>query len=296
MNDFLQRHIALADDAHDRFVWFALWWIYTHGVPIVFTLLGIWIGLRVVRVVERQLVARASHNPDGERRAKTLAQILDYSAKVGFAIAFGMVLLREIGTDITPFLTGAGIVGVVVGFGAQSMVKDFLAGVFILTEDQYRVGDSVEIGRKSGIVEEINLRTTVLRGADGVAHFVPNGSITVASNQSYRWSRAMLDLKIDADEDYEKVERALVAAAKGLKDDPQWSSLLLEDPVVTGPESLEGGTITVRVQVKTLPLKQWEVSRQLRRRLLRALASAGVATPLPKSIVHYKEAPPPRAS
>src|SRR6478736_6648490 len=101
MNELLQRHITLADDAYDRVFWFTLWWLYAHGLPILFTLLAIWVGIRVVRLFERQVVLRSAHNPDGQRRAKTLAQMLDYIAKVGFAVAFGMVLLREIGTDIT---------------------------------------------------------------------------------------------------------------------------------------------------------------------------------------------------
>jgi moderate conductance mechanosensitive channel len=274
-------------------------WLGTSGLRIVLTLLLSWLVLRMVRAVGARLVRRADDQDpkrvsEEERRAQTLAAILHYATRIVVFAIIGLVVLREVGTDITPFLTGAGILGVALGFGAQSLVKDVLAGVFILTEEHFRVGDVVELAGKSGVVERVNLRTTLVRSMDGAVHIVPNGQITVATNMSFRWSRAVLDLQLGYDTDLEKVEEILRKIGADMKADPQWSKDLLEEPEITGVESFNESSINIRVMVKTLPLRQWDVARQLRRRVKREFDKAGVQMPFPQRVIHYKAtgAPP----
>jgi small-conductance mechanosensitive channel len=296
MDEIFRQHLDASQSNASRVFWLGADAAWVHGVPILVAVLAVWLILRVTRLVGDRLVSHARHahgdTGEGERRARTIAQILDYLAKVFVAVALGMVLLKESGTDITPFLTGAGILGVVIGLGAQSLLKDVLAGAFILVENQFRVGDVVELAGKSGVVEQVNLRTTVLRAADGALHFVPNGQITVASNLSYRWSRAVVDFPVSMDDDLDALLAALRAAATAMKSDPKWSPDLLEEPQITGPEAIGEGTVTVHVQVKTPPLRQWDVARELRRRLLGAMRSAGVKAPLPQRILHHRNPPP----
>ncbi len=273
-------------------------WLLLHGLKIVLVLLVAWLAVRMVGVLARRILARAGDGHAGvvtesEKRAKTLAQVLTYVTKIFVWASVTLMILRETGLDVAPFLAGAGIAGIALGFGAQSLVKDVLAGVFILTESQFRVGDVVELVGKSGVVEEINLRTTLLRSLDGTVHIVPNGQIAVASNMTHRWSRAVLDVQVGYDADLDLVEGLLVKVGAELKSDPKWSGDLLEDPQVMAIESFGDNAVTVRVMVKTQPLRQWDVARQLRRRIKRALDDAKIEIPFPQRVIHYKMPPPP---
>lgn len=277
-------------------------WLSTSGLRILLVILVGWLLVRSARAVGGRLVRRADDGDPNRvsekgRRAQTLASILEYSAKVLVVVVAGLVVLREVGTDITPILTGAGIAGVALGFGAQSLVKDVLAGVFILTEEHFRVGDVVELAGKSGVVEKVNLRTTLLRAIDGSVHIVPHGQIAVATNMTYRWSRAVLDLQLSMDADIDRVEAILRKVGAELKADPTWGRDLLETPEISGVESFADGTLNVRVLAKTQPLRQWDVARQLRRRILRAFHEAKIEMPLPQRVIHYRAMPgaPPNA-
>lgn len=275
---------------------FLFLWLTTSGLRILLTFLVAWLAIRTMHAVGVRIVKRANdkdptHVSEEERRAQTLAAILDYSTRVlVFAVA-GLVFLNEVGTNITPFVTGAGIAGVALGFGAQSLVKDVLAGVFILTEEHFRVGDVVELAGKSGQVERVNLRTTFVRDVDGAMHIVPNGQITVATNRSFRWSRVVLDLQLGYDTDLEMVEAILQKIGSEMKADPVWEKDLLEEPQITGVESFNESSINIRVLVKTLPLRQWDVARHLRRRIKDAFDKAGVRMPFPQRMIHYKAMP-----
>ena len=212
-----------------------------------------------------------------------------YTSKIFVFAIFLLALLREFGTDVTPLLTGAGIVGVVVGLGAQSLVKDILTGIFIFTENQYSIGDVVELGGKTGTVEAINLRTTILRASDGAVHIVPNGTITVATNMSYRWSRAVIDLQIAYDADFDKVIALLKRVAAEAKADAVLSKDLLEEPGVFGPEAFNEHSMKVTMSAKVYPLRQWEVSRALRRRIRVAFDREGILIPVPQRRIEVRE-------
>ena len=277
-------------EAFARWVWRVF---LIHGVPLLIILIVSVVVVRGVTLLGSRIVEHAKKQSGGDadeavRRAQTLSAIFGYTAKIFvFGIAI-LAILREFGTDVTPLLTGAGIMGVVIGLGAQSLVKDILTGVFIFTENQYSIGDVVELGGKTGTVEAINLRTTILRSSDGAVHIIPNGTITVATNMSYRWSRAVIDLQIGYDADFDKVISLLKKVAAEAKADPALSKDLLEEPGVFGPEAFNEHSLKVTMSVKVHPLRQWEVGRALRRRIRTAFDREGILIPVPQRMIQVK--------
>ncbi len=218
----------------------------------------------------------------GERRrqrAETMGSLLKSIATgVVFSIAFVMVL-DVCGLPIAPLLTGAGVAGVALGFGAQTLVKDFLSGIFMILEDQYGVGDSVDLGEASGNVEAVGLRVTRLRDVNGTAWYVRNGEIVRVGNQSQDWSRAVLDVTVSYDSDLELVQRILREEAHTLATDSTLAHVIIEEPEVWGVERFDKDGAVVRTVVKTAPMHQAEVARSLRSRVMRRFDEAGVRIP-----------------
>ncbi len=246
---------------------------------------------RIVSAVVR-IVTRPSHrdgSDDYERRFDTVEQVLRRVTTVVVLLAGTLLILREFGFDVMPLLAGAGIAGIALGLGAQSLVKDFLSGFFILMENQYRVGDVIRIGDRSGQVEQFGLRTTVLRGLDGIVHIIPNGEITSVSNMTHEWSRCVLDIDVAYESDLGKVQATLVDVGRALKTDETFGPLILEEPQVLGVEAFKDSSICVRVLVKTRPMKQWDVAREMRLRIKRAFDHAGIEIPFPQRVVHTRE-------
>jgi small conductance mechanosensitive channel len=182
---------------------------------------------------------------------------------------------------------GASIIGVAVGFGAQSLVKDFLSGMFMIVEDQYGVGDVIDTGVASGTVEGVSLRTTRLRDAEGVVWHIPNGNILRVGNKSQQWARALLDIPVAYDADLVAATDAIRAAADAVAADPAFTHLVIDDPEVLGVEQVTNDQVVIRLGVKTQPLEQWKVARELRARVKAALDAAGIK-PLGDSIVTYR--------
>jgi small conductance mechanosensitive channel len=212
-------------------------------------------------------------------RARTLAQVLrSVATGIIWAIA-AMTVLGELGIDLAPLIASAGIAGVALGFGAQSLVKDFLSGFFMLVEDQYGVGDIVDVGEASGTVEEVSLRVTRLRDVNGTVWHVPNGAITRVGNKSQQWSRALLDVSVVYGTDVDLAERLIKEVADGVWHEPEWSELILEEPEVWGVEQLALDSIHIRLVVKTQPSQQFKVTRELRRRILRAFEANDIDVP-----------------
>jgi len=229
-------------------------------------------------------------------RAETLGHVLQsISAFAVWAIA-GMTILGELGINLGPLVAGAGIAGVALGFGAQSLVKDFLAGMFILVEDQYGVGDIVDVGELSGTpvsgtVEAVSLRATRLRSVNGTVWHVPNGTIMRVGNMSQQWARALLDVSVGYGADIEQVQGIIKRVADGVWQDPAWSGQVLEEPEVWGIEDLGADGVTIRLVVKTQPSEQFSVMRELRARLKHALDDAGVEIPFPQRTVWVRRDP-----
>jgi small conductance mechanosensitive channel len=218
-------------------------------------------------------------------RARTLGTVLRGIATAAvWAIAVTMIL-GEVGINLGPLVAGAGIAGVAFGFGAQSLVKDFLAGIFLLIEDQFGVGDIIDAGPASGTVEAFTLRTTRLRDVEGTVWHIPNGTILRVGNKSQQWSRALLDVEVAQGTDVERVMPVIGEVAAGLWGDRAWRRKLLEAPEVWGVERLEAEAIAIRLVVKTHPGDQFPVMRELRRRLSETFVREGIEIPFPQRSV-----------
>ncbi len=202
------------------------------------------------------------------------------------------MILREAGVDITPVLTGAGVAGVAVGFGAQTLVRDVISGIFLLLEDQLRVGDAAIVNGQGGIVEEINLRTLVLRDVEGAVHIFPNGEVRTLANRSKDFSCYVLDVPVHSDEDADAVIALLQDTAAAMLAEPAYGPLALEPLEVFGVDTFGKGQMTVRVRLKTLPQQQWPLGRELRKRVARALADRGIPLAGDRLDVHVEGLPP----
>ena len=215
------------------------------------------------------------------KRVDTLTAVA-YGAVWILAVLVGlMTTLPEFGINTTALLAGTSLAGLAIGFGAQSLVKDFISGLFVLVENQYAKGDVVNIGGVGGLVEDITLRRTVLRDLDGAIHSVPNGQVTVASNLTRTWSRANMVVTVSYDEDTDHVFGVINRAGEELGRDPDWSGDIIEAPKVIGIESFGDSGVDIRILGVTQPIRQWDVMRELRRRLKLAFDREGIEIPFP---------------
>jgi len=269
-------------------------WLLTHGVKIGLILLGAFIAYRIVKAVvlkfEKKVRTEEAVVPtELEKRAKTLARIVQ-TALIGVisVIAF-MMIIKELGLDIGPIIAGAGILGLAIGFGAQSLVKDVISGFFILMEDQYRVGDVVEVAGIGGLVEHMSLRVTILRDLEGKVHYIPNGSIGTATNMTKEWSRAVLDIGVAYKEDPDAVMNVLREVGNEMEKDPNYSEVILEPLQILGVSDFADSAVVIKVMFKTLPLKQWDVGREFRRRIKKAFDEKGIEIPFPHVTLYMGE-------
>lgn len=224
-------------------------------------------------------------------RAQTLGLVLrSIASAVIWTIAITMVL-GELGVNLGPLIAGAGIAGVALGFGAQSLVKDFLSGIFMLVEDQYGVGDIVDLGEASGTVEAVTLRTTRLRDVNGTVWHIPNGIIQRVGNMSQQWARALLDVDVAYGTDIDEAQAVIKQVADDLWRDPVWRGKVLEEPEVWGIENLGPDAISIRLVVKTSPAAQFPVMRELRRRLADTFTAEGIEIPFPQRSVWVRREP-----
>jgi small-conductance mechanosensitive channel len=260
--------------------------------------LVLWSLLRlVVRRIERSLgQPQPGALTVSEQRTRTLVGLLRSVGRVIIFMIFLFMLMSAVGLDLGPLLAGAGVVGLAISFGAQSLVKDVISGLFILIENQFAVGDVVRIEGVSGAVETMTLRMVALRDVHGVVHIVPNGQITKVSNLTRTWSRVVLDVGVAYKEDIDRVVEVMREVGRELWDDPDWRPLLVEPAEVPGIESFDTSAVTIRMTAKTLPLKQWDVARELRRRLKRRFDQESIEIPFPhQKLVWEGTGPPPQA-
>jgi small conductance mechanosensitive channel len=234
----------------------------------------------VIRRAENEIADGTGPGND-ERRKR--AQTIGATARRFFSIliwtAAGLMALRELDVDITPLLTGAGIIGLAVGFGSQTLVKDIISGLFLIAENQIRIGDVVEINGVGGAVEEINLRTVVLRDSEGTVHTISNGEIRTLANKSKDFSYYVIDLGVGYDDDTDRIVEVVRETARELMQDPVYAASILEPIEVLGVDAFKPSEVTLRFRIKTVPLKQWEVGRELRRRIKKAFDAAGIRLP-----------------
>ena len=255
---------------------------------ITIAALAYWALGAILRRVERSV------EKDGmitlqEQRTKTMVSLMRSVGTVLIAILLLFGILGAVGYDLRPLLAGAGVIGLAVSFGAQSLVKDVISGLFILLENQFGVGDVVRIEGVSGAVERMTLRVVVLRDVQGVVHIVPNGEIKKVSNLTRGWARVVLDVTVAYKEDPDRVMEVMRDEGRKLWEEPQWRPLMLEEAQVPGIESFGEKGITIRMSIKTLPLKQWDVARELRRRLKHRLDAENIEIPSGSQTVYWGE-------
>jgi len=269
--------------------WQAIWdWLLTSGLRIAFIFVVGLIASRWLRVLSarlEKLIAGAAPTEDEAQRARTLTRVSRSTALVTIAITAGLMIMRELGLDIAPLIAGASVIGVAVGLGAQTLIRDIIGGFFILLEDQFAVGDAIQVGNIGGGVEKMTLRATFLRDLEGTLHVVPNGEMRIVSNRTKDWSRAVVDLGVAYEEDIGRVVAALGEIGHDFYQDEEFAPLLLEEPAVTGVEALGDWTVTVRIMAKTKPGKQWDVARELRRRIKETFEQEGIEMPYPRQEV-----------
>lgn len=266
-------------------------WLLGSGLRIALIVLLAYALIRIVATVATRLerdVAREG-GPAALERAKrvhTLGNLVKNAVAVVVSGAALMMALRELNVDIMPLLTGAGILGLAVGFGAQTLVKDVISGFFIIFEDQVRVGDVAVINGQAGAVEEITLRTVVLRDVEGTVHVFPNGGITTLANRSKDFAFFLFDVSVAYREDTDRVAAVLRETADGLRDDPAFGPAILEPLEVMGVEMFGDNAVVIRSRLKTLPHRNWEVGRELRRRTKIAFDREGIEIPFPQRVMH----------
>lgn len=256
-------------------------WFATHGVNSAIILGGATLVVRAARLLIGRLQQRLGYGAserdlEWHRRASTLGGILTRLVTVSVWFVAVLMLLREFSIDVLPLLTGAGIAGLAIGFGAQNLVRDVISGFFLILEDQVRVGDIARINAVAGVIEQVNLRTIVLRDAEGAVSVFPNGTITALANLSKQYANALIDLRVGYGEDFDRLFAALRDVGASMQHDPQWAPLLLGPLEIVGVESIADGAATVRAKFRTQPLNQGSVSNELRRRVLSDFTARGI--------------------
>lgn len=261
------------------------------------------VAIRLLRRLIRRLIARSKERTTGidfgddYRPSTRKGQRLDALGAVGYSvvgvvvwlIALLTILGSTFGINISPLLAGAGILGLAIGFGAQDLVKDMLSGVFMLVEDQYGVGDIVDVGEATGVVEGISLRTTRLRDVTGTLWHVPNGEIRRVGNMSQEWSRALLDIGVAYGSDVDQASQVIKGVADEMYEEDTYRGLFLEAPEIWGVEALSADSIVIRLVIKTKPGEQWAISRELRRRIKLALDEAKIEIPFPQRTIWIRQ-------
>jgi moderate conductance mechanosensitive channel len=273
----------------------ALAWLLTSGLRVLLILGLAWLLFRVLRAGLRRFEAIV-HDDDqvgmeSSKRTRTLINMLNNLVSVAIVAITVLTVLQELGVNIMPILTGAGILGLAVGFGAQTLVKDIISGFFFILENQVRVGDVAQINGTGGLVEAINLRTIVLRDQGGIVHIFPCGSVTTLSNLSKDYSYALLDIGVAYKHDTDDVVAVLQATANEMQATVEFGSLMLEPIEIIGVEAFGDSSVTIRIRMKTLPLKQWTITREYRRRIKKAFDAAGIEIPFPQRDVTVRRLP-----
>lgn len=259
-------------------------WLLTSGLRSFLIFLGtailIWAVRRSLRRLG-QLIAGVGPSPEQIKRAQTLTHVLESVAGVLLGVVGGLLVLSELGLDMKPILTAAGIGGLAIGFGAQSLVKDVITGFFILLENQIRVGDVVKIGATGGLVEAITMRTITLRDLSGSVHVIPHGSVQQVTNMTRDFSCYVFDVGVAYREDVDEVMAVLREVGEGLQADPAFGGDVLKPLEILGVDRFADSAVVIRARITTKPIQQWRVGREMNRRIKKAFDARGIAMPSP---------------
>lgn len=248
----------------------------------------------LLKRLQRSLIQRASEQgemaTEAAKRIETLVRLLRQAVVIIVWVMVGLVILRELGVEIAPILASAGVVGLAVGFGAQNLVRDIISGFFIILENQVRVGDVAVVNGTGGLVERINFRTIVVRDETGTVHVFPNGSITTLANMTQEWSAYVFEIRVAYKEDVDSVVAVMQKVGAELRNDETFGPLMMEDIEIYGVDSFQDSAVAIKGRLRTLPIKQWSVGREYRRRIKLAFDREGIEIPFPHRSIYFGEA------
>jgi moderate conductance mechanosensitive channel len=259
------------------------------SLRIVLIIAMAWVAIVLLQGLVRKIrvrVADGMSDPEGVRRAQTLARVIRYLIALVVSAIAVMLVLGEVGVSLAPILGAAGVVGLAIGFGAQSLVKDYFTGFFILFEDQIRTGDVVKIAGLGGLVEDITLRHVRLRDYDGNVHFIPNNLITTVTNMSRLFAQSVMDIGVAYGENVDDVFAVMRHVGSELRTDPVFGPKILEDLEIAGVERLDDSAVILRCRFKVIALEQWTIRREYLRRLKAAFDAEGIEIPYPHLTVY----------
>lgn len=261
-------------------------------LQVIFIWLFAYLAMRAVDLIARRIEMAVDDGDEStfserEQRGHTISQLLRSVGRVAL-FAFAVLLTLNAFIDIGPLLAGAGILGLAISFGAQSLVKDVISGFFYLVEGQFAMGDVIEVAGRTGVVERMTLRLVVLRDAHGTVHMVPNGQITTVSNMTRKWSRAVVDVGIGYGTAVDRALAVFSDEATRFAQDPDWHSKFDGDPEVVGVSGFGESALTIRTLLRTQPGQQWAVGREFRRRIKNRLDEEGIELPFPQRTVHVR--------
>jgi moderate conductance mechanosensitive channel len=269
-------------------------WGFDHGLKVLLIVLMAYALIRTTTLLVRRFEHEVSKGTsldvlERAKRARTLGSLISKVATVAISSLAALMVLNEFDVNIAPVLTGAGIAGLAVGFGAQTLVRDIISGFFLILEDQVRVGDSAAINGVGGLVEAINLRTIALRDEEGTVYVFPNGSITTLANRSKDFSYYVITLPLPYHEDADRVSAILRDVGAEMQKDPYFGPFILEPVEILGVDAFADWSVHLKLRVKTVPQRQWDVGRELRKRIRKALDMNGVRVPFPERVVAVRE-------
>ncbi len=266
-----------------------LGWLVTNGLGIVLIAALTTVALKAAGILTSKLMAflhRDKLDIESQKRADTLGSVLRWFARTAILLIASAMVLGQLGVQIGPVIAAAGVVGLAVGFGAQNLVQDVISGFFLLLEDQIRVGDVVQLNDKSGMVEKITLRMTILRDFAGNVHYVRNGKIDVVTNMTKEYSHYVFDIGVAYREDVDEVSRVIRAVGEDLQKDPAYQDDILAPVEVVGLDKFADSAIVIKARIKTKPVKQWRVGREFNRRLKKEFDRLGIEIPFPHLTIY----------
>jgi len=267
-------------------------WLVTHGLKIALIFVVAFFVRKgshvfVKRLIRRLIVSRMFRSKESEKkREDTLIKIINSAITVLIILLAGLMILQELGIDVGPILAAAGVAGLAFGFGGQYLIRDVISGLFIILENQYRVGDVVCFDETCGLVEDISLRMTSMRDLDGTVHHIPHGEIKKVSNLTKEYSRVNLNIGIAYESNLEKVIDVVNKVGKGLAEDPDWKDIIIKAPEFVRIDDFADSAIIIKILGETQPIKQWDVAGELRKRLKVAFDKEGIEIPFPQRVVH----------
>ncbi|MFZ0281185.1 MAG: mechanosensitive ion channel family protein [Bacteroidales bacterium] len=267
-------------------------WLMDHGIKIFIIVVGAWLLNKIIRkiiikAVRIAVVPDSNTSVEGEKkREDTLIRILAGATGIFFLLLAILMILQEVGLEIGPILAGAGIVGLAIGFGGQYLIRDIITGLFIILENQYRIGDVIKIDTTGGLVEDISLRKTTLRDLNGTVHHIPHGEVKRVSNLSKKYARVNLDIGISYSSDLEHVIKVINRTGNELAEDPLYKDVIISPPQFLRVEDFADSAIIVKVLGDTRPLRQWEITGEFRKRIKIAFDKEGIEIPFPQRVVH----------